>query len=147
MAKNLDGNYLVVAVELMGEVSTKKYTFAYFGDSENIAPGKTVLVDTAYGFKVATVKDIYTKDDFFENFEEIKRYNPTLKCEVTREIVCEVDLTEFNKRAFMRAEKIALKKKMDKLLKESQELSLYQMVAETNPKMKEMLENYLANPY
>ena len=47
----------------------------------------------------------------------------------------------------MRTEKANIKKKMDKLLRESQELSLYKMVAETNPEMKEMLESYMANPY
>ena len=147
MAKNLDGNYYVVAVELIREVATKKYTFAYFGERKNINPGDTVLVDTACGFKVATVKDIFDKDEFFENFEEIKHFNPTLKCEVTKEVVCKVDFTDFNMRALMRKEKADLKKRMDKLLKESQELSLYQMVAKNNPEMEKMLKNYLANPY
>lgn len=147
MSKSLCGDYLVVAVQLIGEISNKHYTFAYFGERDSISFGDTVLVDTACGFKVGEVKEIFNKNDFFDNFQDIKRYNPSLKCEVAKEVVCKVDLSDFYKRAAMRTEKANIKKKMDKLLKESQELSLYKMVAETNPEMKEMLETYMANPY
>ena len=60
----------------------------------------------------------------------------------TAEILCKVDLAAYEKRCEMRANRTALKKKMDKMVKDSQELLVYQTIANTNPEMAELLAAY-----
>lgn len=60
----------------------------------------------------------------------------------TAEILCKVDLPAYEKHCEMRANRTALKKKMDKMVKDSQELLVYQTIANTNPEMAELLAAY-----
>ena len=60
----------------------------------------------------------------------------------TPEIICKVDLSAYEKRCEVRANRTALKKKMDKMVKDSQELLAYQTIANTNPEMAELLAAY-----
>lgn len=60
----------------------------------------------------------------------------------TAEIICKVDLSAYEKRREVRANRTALKKKMDKMVKDSQELLVYQTIANTNPEMAELLAAY-----
>lgn len=122
------GNYNIAIVNfLQGTNLTKKYSFALFDGS--IQVNDYVLCDTAYGYNVAKVVDIAFK----EEYEGEK---------VTKEIICKVDFTEFEKRKELRKRKESIKKQMDKMVKDNQELVLYQMLAEKNPDMALMLEEY-----
>lgn len=60
----------------------------------------------------------------------------------TAEILCRVDLADYEKRCKIRANRNALKKKMDKMAKDSQEMLVYQTIANTNPEMAELLAAY-----
>ena len=129
----VNGNYYVAAVKfLQGTNTTKEYAFALF--DTNIVIGDLVLCDTANGYSVSRVVSI-TPKDMWEG------------AVVTKEIICKVDFTEFEKRKELRKQKEALKKQMDKMVADNQELILYQAIAEKNPEMASMLEMYksLAN--
>lgn len=122
------GNYGVVMVKfLQGTNTIKEYAFALFDTSVLI--GDCVLCDTANGYNVAKVVNIISKEEYVGE-------------KVTKEIICKVDFSEFEKRKELRKKKENIKKQMDKMVKDNQELVLYQMLAEKNPEMAKMLEEY-----
>ena len=123
------GNYRIAIVNfLKGSNTTKGYSFALFDSS--IAVDDIVLCDTSVGYQVAKVIDIV----------EQLNYNGA---DVTKEIICKVDFSNFQKRIEERKRKVELKAKMDAMVKDDKELMLYQMLAEKNPVMKEMLDEYI----
>lgn len=122
------GNYRIAIVNfLKGSNTTKGYSFALFDSS--IMVDDIVLCDTSVGYQVAKVIDIVEQLD----------YNGA---DVTKEIICKVDFSNFQKRIEERKRKVELKAKMDAMVKDDKELMLYQMLAEKNPVMKEMLDEY-----
>lgn len=124
----VNGNYNVAAVKfLQGTNTFKEYAFALFDDSIN--PNDLVLCDTANGYGVARVVSITPKNEWEDTA-------------VTKEIICKVDFSAFEGRKELRKQKENLKKQMDKMVAENQELILYQAIAEKNPEMAEMLKMY-----
>ena len=124
----LVGNYRVAMVKFVqGTNTVKGYAFALFDN--NIEVGDLVLCDTSNGYGVAKVEEIISKTD----------YEGTT---VTKEIICKVDFTDFNNRKENRAKAVKIKAEMDKKIKEMQELTLFEMMAEKSPELKEMLEAY-----
>jgi uncharacterized phage-like protein YoqJ len=128
----ITGNYKVAMVKFVQGMNTVKgYAFALF--DENIKVNDLVLCDTVNGYGVARVTDIMAKEE----------YAPSCKAEeVSKEIICKVDFTDFEARKEARAEKNKIKKQMDEMLKNNQELILYQAIAKENPAMAELLEKY-----
>ena len=124
----IKGNYDVAMVKFInGTNTTKEYAFALF--SETAYLDDLVLCDTSNGYHVAKVVSIIPQN----------RYTGVA---VTKEIICRVDFTAFEKRKELRKQKEVLKKQMDKLIADNQELILYQALAEKNPEMAEMLAVY-----
>lgn len=122
------GNYRVALCKfLQGTNLTRSYAFALF--DYNVNEKDYVLCDTTNGYNVAKVTEIVDKND----------YNGVT---VTKEIVCKVDFTDFLNRIEARKAKEKIKKQMDRLVKQNQELVLYQMLANENPEMAAMLEEY-----
>ena len=122
------GNYNVAMVKfLQGTNTVKEYAFALFND--DIYEGDCVLCDTTCGYGVARVVNIIPKLE----------YDGT---KVTKEIICKVDFDDYNHRIETRKKKEAIKKQMDKMVKENQEIVLYQMLAKQNPEMENMLREY-----
>ena len=122
------GNYRIAMVKFVkGTNTTKGYAFALFDDS--VCVDDLVLCDTENEYNVAKVTEIISKDDYEG-------------CNVTKEIVCEVDFTAFEQRKENRAKATKLKGEMDKKMKEMQELTLYEMMAEKSPELAEMLKQY-----
>lgn len=123
----ITGNYRIAMVKFVqGTNTVKGYAFALFDN--DIKVDDTVLCDTVNGYNVATVIDIVAKDEY--------------DGDVTKEIVCSVDFTNFEQRKKNREEAKKLKSEMDKKMKEMQELALYEVMAEKSPELKEMLEAY-----
>ena len=87
------------------------------------------MVDTTRGFSVGKVSEVKSQVDYDG-------------VTVTKEVVCKVDFTDFEKRKENRKKKDALKKRMDSMIKDNQEIVLYKMLAETNPEMADMLKEY-----
>ena len=128
---DVKGNYHVAIVKFVqGYNVSKEYAFALFNsDTDVIVVGDNVLCDTSQGYNVGKVTKIIPQSEYSG-------------CAVTKEIICKVDFTEFEKRKELRKEKEALKKQMDKMVKDNQELFLYQALAEKNTEMAAMLAKY-----
>lgn len=124
----LIGNYRVAIVNFLHGTNTiKGYAFALFDTDVNV--DDLVLCDTSCGYSVAKVVEIVPKSEY----EGVN---------VTKEIVCKVDFTNFETRKENRAKAAKLKVDMDKKIKEMQELAVFEMMAEKNPELKEMLKAY-----
>lgn len=125
------GNYDVVLVKFVqGVNTTKKYAFALF--DKFVGVGDTVLVDTANGYGVAVVDELFFKPDYEE-----------LGCSLpTREVICKIDFSAFDERKAKREKAIKLKKDMDKMVKSLQEIAVFELLAEKSPELKAMLEEY-----
>lgn len=127
------GNYRVAQVKFVeGNNKTKLYAFALFDN--DIVTGDYVLVNVSnqysnYPYAVAVVEDIVSQSD----------YTGT---SVTKEVICKVDFGKYYERIEQRKKKDALKKQMDKMVKDNQELVVYQMLAEQNPEMAALLDEY-----
>lgn len=122
------GNYNVAMCKFVqGTNTTKEYAFALFND--DIYVGDCVLCDTTCGYNIAKVVNVIPKLE----------YDGT---KVTKEIICKVDFSDFNHRAETRKKKEAIKKQMDKMVKENHDIVLYQMLAKENPEMENMLREY-----
>ena len=129
----VNGDYMVATVKFaQGTNTIKEYSFALF--DADVFPSDFVLCDTANRYSVARVTGIVHKNEW----EGVP---------VTKEIICKLDFSAFEKRKELRKQKEALKKQMDKIVADNQELILYQAIAEKNPEMAAMLAEYksLAN--
>lgn len=126
----LNGKYRVALVNFISGANTiKNYAFALYDD--NVQVNDLVLVDASSTFPVAKVKAIIEKDEYSG-------------VAITKEIICKIDIADYEKRKKLRQEKKALQSKMDKLVKENQALIVYQALADKNPEMAELLKQYQA---
>ena len=104
-------------------VANVKFLDGYNGDKlyrfalfdDDVTEGDCVVCDTQNGYCVAEVVSIISADSYGKN--------------VTKEI---------------RAKKAELKKKLDKAVKENQDIFLYETVAKSNSVVAELLEQYKA---
>lgn len=127
------GNYHVAMVKFVqGYNTSKEYAFALFNtDTDVVIIGDHVLCDTSQGYNVGRVTKIVPQSVYSG-------------CTITKEIICKVDFTEFEKRKELRRQKEALKNQMDKMVRDNQELFLYQALADKSPEMAAMLAQYKA---
>lgn len=123
----------------------KEVAFVKFIESNNTEKVyRFALYDHAVGVgDCALVKsnNDYNKANFgvvkVVNIESVTEYTDAAP---TAEIICKVDMDDYIKRVEMRKERVVLKKKMDKLIKDS--LVVYRAVAAQNSEMAELLEAY-----
>lgn len=125
----LNGYENVASVKFVeGKNTTKVYHFALYDSM--VKNGEYALVKSGNeNYGVVEVLDITPTDKY-------------AGIPPTAEIICRVDINAYRARCKMRDDRVALKKKMDKLVKESQELLVYQTIANTNPEMAELLAAY-----
>lgn len=121
-------NYSVARISFLDNPNT---VFPYALYDSDIKEGDTVVVHTAnHGFALAKVTSI----DGTENArKEVKS---------GREIVCKVDFSNYNYRQDSIRRMKELKCSMDAKLREAQTLAIYEMFAEKDPALKEMLEEF-----
>ena len=127
----ISGNYKVAVVKHPTNYgfSEASFSFALY-PTEEVEVGDYVLCDTSNGCQVGKIEEICEKDDAPQK--------------PTKEVICKLDFTNFNARKTAREDRRKLKAKMDAMLKESQELLLYQAIAKDSPEMASMLEQYKA---
>jgi len=124
----MTGNFKVARVNFLNGVNTtKEYTFALF--DENVSIGDIVVCDTAYGFNLGRVVSINNKNETNSN-------------KVTKEIVCRVDMSNFQQRKENRERIAKLKNMMEQRIKELQDITLFEMMAKKDDKLKGMLDEY-----
>lgn len=135
--KNMDkvvvtipGNYEVAICSFLNSSSDQLYAYALFDGCATVGDHALVQSNNKYG--VVYIKNIVSKND-----HEAAGGHP-----VTNEIICKVDFSSIERRKEQRKRKEELRKQMDKLVKENQELILYQALAEKSPEMAELLNEY-----
>ena len=120
-------NFKVAGVKFPeGTNKDKEYFYALFDD---YFVGDLVVVQTGHhGLALAEISSIGWTD------------KERVKC--SREIITRVDMTAFLDRQEKRKALVQLKKDMDKKVKELQETALYELLAEKDPALALMLEQY-----
>lgn len=109
------------------------YYYAIYDDGRTYLPGDKVIVSGAANGTVHTISEIITPE---EASDRMGNKN------ITAEVIAYIDTSAYDDRVERRKEADNLKKKMDKLIKEMDENNKYEMYAERNPELKEMLETY-----
>lgn len=124
----ITGNYNVAMVKfLTGENTKKPYAFALFDKCASI--NDYVVCDTVHGWQVCQIVDIIPKDE----------YNGV---KVTKEVVCVIDPTKYETRKKLRARKHELMNKMENIAQNDNKMMMYQVIAERNPEMKDLLNEF-----
>lgn len=122
--------YKAVAVIKQGYYN-KDYHFAIYEDGTDYQPGDMVKVSGGNGFDV--IKEIITPEEAHERFKK----------NITAEVICKVDTTAYDERVRKRKEAAEIKKEMDKVIKQMDERMKYEIYAEENPELKDMLRKYM----
>lgn len=125
---SITGDFKVAKVKFLeGSNTTTAYEYALFDD---YAVGTYVVVKSAHhGFGVAKIVEIISKEQA-----------TTKKFE--REIVTAFDMETYETRKKNRAKIQELNNRMDKRFQELNKLALFEMMAEKDPELKNMLEEY-----
>lgn len=122
--------YKAVAVIKQG-CYNKDYHFAIYEDGTDYKPGDMVKVSGGNGFDV--IEEIITPEEAHERFKK----------NITAEVICKVDTTAYDERVRKRKEAADIKKEMDKVIKQMDEKMKYEIYAEENPDLKDMLKKYM----
>lgn len=130
----LMGNYQVCKIRFVeGANTSKEYHYALY--DRGIGVGDYVVVKSArHGMGIATIIDIIP-DDLVTN--TMRDY-----CNEGREVVSMFDMSAYEERVEKRKQAKKLKEDMNKKMKEMQELAMFELMAEKNPELKEMLDTY-----
>ena len=109
------------------------YYYAIYDDGRKYYPGDKVLVSGVASGVVHTISEIIDADE-----ADRRMGNKS----ITAEVIAYVDTTAYEERVAKRKEATELRKKMDQVIKEMDESNKYEIYAERNPELKEMLETY-----
>ena len=109
------------------------YYYAIYDDGRKYYPGDSVIVSGAASGMVQKIEEIIDPE------EAAKRMGNK---SITAEVIAYVDTSAYEERVAKRKEAVELKKKMDQVIKQMDESNKYEMYAERNPELKEMLEAY-----
>lgn len=112
----------------------KEYLFACY--EKDVAVGDIVVVDTRYGFQLVTVTKVLN-----DTPEQVVRFTKEMKKNL-KEVVCKVNTEEFTARKKKAEKRAELKAEMDKRVKELQASAIYEMLAEKDDSLKQMLQQY-----
>lgn len=125
------GDFNVVKVKFLSGTNTNvEYEYASFED--NLEVGDTVVVSSAHhGLGLAKVSALVERDKA-----------ATTKFE--REIVCRVDMDAYNTRRERRIKAADLNNRMNQRFQELNKLALYEMMAEKDESLRDMLNEYKA---
>ena len=117
-------NYLkAVKIRFIDGARTCDYIYASFDDVE---VGDLVVVQPAHhAITLARVEEVMEG-----------------AYETCREVVCKVDTSAYDERVRVRVRQSELKAKMQERARQLQDIALYQMLAESDPEMKALVEEY-----
>ena len=109
------------------------YYYAIYDDGRKYCPGDKVIVSGAASGTVHTISEVIDAE------EAVNRMGNK---NITAEVIAYVDTSAYEERVAKRKEAEELKKKMDQVIKQMEENNKYEMYAEKNPELKEMLNAY-----
>lgn len=128
----LTGFKAVAVIEQGTGCYKKDYHYAIYDDGTTYMPGDKVYVSGTSNTCILKIKEIITPKEAADR----------CKKNITAEIICRVDTNAYDARVEQRKEAAALKKEMDKMIKQMDETKKYDMYAAENPELKEMLDRY-----
>lgn len=121
-------HYLIARVTFVkGFNTSKEYAFRLY--DTNIRVGDYVLTDSANDFVVAKVVNIISPNNYFG-------------VAATKDIICKVDFSAWNRRKENAAAINKLVTAMDKRVKENRNLSLYRELAKSDPELQNLINQY-----
>lgn len=109
------------------------YYYAIYDDGRKYCPGDKVIVSGAANGIIQTIEKIIDPET---------AVNRMGNKNITAEVIAYVDTSAYEERVAKRKEVEKLKKKMDQVIKQMEENNKYEMYAEKNPELKEMLNAY-----
>ena len=109
------------------------YYYAIYDDGRTHLLGDKVIVSGAASGTVHTISEVIDAE------EAVNRMGNK---NITAEVIAYVDTSAYEERVAKRKEAEELKKKMDQVIKQMEENNKYEMYAEKNPELKEMLNAY-----
>ena len=109
------------------------YYYAIYNDGRKYYPGDSVIVSGAASGMVQKIEEIVDPEEAASRMGNKS---------ITAEVIAYVDTSAYEERVAKRKEAVELKKKMDQVIKQMDESNKYEMYAERNPELKEMLETY-----
>ena len=109
------------------------YYYAIYDDGRKYCPGDKVIVSGAANGIIQTIEKIIDPET---------AVNRMGNKNITAEVIAYVDTSAYEERVAKRKEAEELKKKMDQVIKQMEENNKYEMYAEKNPELKEMLNAY-----
>ena len=109
------------------------YYYAIYDDGRKYCPGDKVIVSGVANRTVHTISEVIDAE------EAVNRMGNK---NITAEVIAYVDTSAYEERVAKRKEAEELKKKMDQVIKQMEENNKYEMYAEKNPELKEMLNAY-----
>lgn len=122
----MEGNYRIADVQFI-EGTNKNEVYAYACFDEDVWVDDICVVKSAkHGFGLA----------------KVVRLRPKTDEEITREIVCKADFSAYDARVANRKKQAELKKQMADRASKLQELSMYELLAKSDPEMAELLKSY-----
>lgn len=107
--------------------------YAIYDDGRKYCPGDKVIVSGAANGIIQTIEKIIDPET---------AVNRMGNKNITAEVIAYVDTSAYEERVAKRKEAEELKKKMDQVIKQMEENNKYEMYAEKNPELKEMLNAY-----
>lgn len=128
----LTGFKAVAVIEQGTGCYKKDYHYAIYDDGTTYMPGDKVYVSGTSNTCILKIKEIITPKETADR----------CKKNITAEIICRVDTNAYDARVEQRKEAAALKKEMDKMIKQMDETKKYDMYAAENPELKEMLDKF-----
>lgn len=128
----LTGFKAVAVIEQGTGCYKKDYHYAIYDDGTTYMPGDKVYVSGTSNTCILKIKEIITPKEAADR----------CKKNITAEIICRVDTNAYDARVEQRKEAAALKKEMDKMIKQMDETKKYDMYAAENPELKEMLDKF-----
>ena len=128
------GNYTVCTIKFIEGANTdREYHYALYDD--NIGVDDYVVVKSAnHGLGLAKVISVISDDVVTPAMIDY--------CNAGREVVSSFDMEAYNSRVEKRKIAKHLKAEMNKKMKEMQELAMFELMAEKNPELAEMLATY-----
>lgn len=107
-----------------------KYHFAIYDDTMKYQAGDRAIVSGSD--HIHTIAEIITPEEAARRF----------KGNITAEVIGKIDTSAYEERVAKRKAAEELKKSMDKVIKEMQEVDKYEMYAKQNSALKDMLNKY-----
>lgn len=127
--QNVINYYNIAKVKYLDSDKPSSYSYANF-DTTLVEGDLCVVASAHHGLGLARVTEIIHENNI----------------QTPREIVARVDTTDYDFRVESRKNAAELKAKMQERAKQLQDVALYQMLAEKDPEMMELLNRYQSLP-